>query len=98
MSPARTASMTQSSLSFSYDEAGDILYIDAVPPYEEQESEELSGNLVARRNPKTGAVENLEVLFFSQGILRGVHPKMVRLRELFAAPVSTPSEAKPAVR
>jgi hypothetical protein len=40
-------------------------------PYAEQESEELGDEVVARLNPGTGAVENLEVLFFSTRLLRG---------------------------
>lgn len=57
-------------LSFKYDRAGDILYIDKVPPYTEQETEELGDDVVARLNPTTGEIENLEVLFFSTRLLR----------------------------
>jgi hypothetical protein len=53
-------------LTFRYDSIGDILYIDKVAPYAEQESEQLEDEIVVRLNPKTGAVENLEVLFFSK--------------------------------
>ncbi len=48
-----------------YDKIGDILYLDACPPYREQESEELGDEIIARFNPTSGAVENLEILFFS---------------------------------
>ena len=37
-------------LKFEYDEVGDILYINKVPPYPEQESEQLAYNVVIRRN------------------------------------------------
>jgi len=47
----------------------------AVP---EQESEELGDDVIARLNPKTGAVENVEVMFFSTRLLRD---------ELFELPV-----------
>ena len=57
-------------LTFRYDREADILYIDTVSPYAEQESEEVGGDVVARLNPKTGEVENLEVLFFSTRLLR----------------------------
>lgn len=57
-------------LSFKYDREADILYIDTVPPYGEQESEELGNDVIARINPVTGEVENLEVLFFSSRLLR----------------------------
>jgi uncharacterized protein YuzE len=57
-------------LSFKYDREADILYIDKVPPYAEQESEELGDDVIARLNPQTGAIENLEVLFFSTRLLR----------------------------
>jgi uncharacterized protein YuzE len=53
-------------LTLTYDRVGDILYIDTRPPYAEQESDELGDEVVARSNPTTGAIENLEVLFFSK--------------------------------
>ena len=65
-------------LSFKYDRDSDILYIDKCPPYPEQESEELGDEIIARLNPKTGAVENMEVPFFSTRLLRS---------ELFEIPV-----------
>lgn len=57
-------------LRFKYDRETDILHIDKCPPYAEQESEELKDEIVARLNPATGEVENLEVLFFSTRLLR----------------------------
>jgi hypothetical protein len=51
-------------LRFKYDREADILHINKCPPYAEQESEELPDEIVARLNPKTGEVENLEMLFF----------------------------------
>ena len=57
-------------LSFRYDREADILYIDKIPPYPEQESEELGDEVVARLNPETDEIENLEVLFFSTRLLR----------------------------
>ena len=65
-------------LSFKYDRDSDILYIDKCPPYPEQESEELGDEIIARLNPKTGALENIEVPFFSTRLLRS---------ELFEIPV-----------
>ncbi len=66
-------------LSFRYDREADILHIDKCPPYAEQESEELGDDVIARINPGTDEVENLEVLFFSTRLLR---------EELFELPVS----------
>ena len=57
-------------LTFKYDRTADILYIGTVPPYADQESEELGDDVIARLNPDTGEVENLEVLFFSTRLLR----------------------------
>jgi len=57
-------------LRFSYDRDADILHIDKCPPYVEQESEELGDEVVARLNPTTDEVENLEILFFSTRLLR----------------------------
>jgi len=61
----------EAKLTFQYDRVGDILYINKCRPYPEQESEELGDDVVARLNPKTGEVENLEVLFFSSRLMRG---------------------------
>jgi len=66
-------------LSFRYDREADILHIDKCPPYAAQESEELGDEMVARLNPKTNEIENLEVLFFSTRLLRN---------ELFDLPVT----------
>ena len=65
-------------LKFKYDRAADTLHIDTCAPYEQQESEELGDEVIARMNPTTGEVENLEVLFFSTRLLRS---------ELFELPV-----------
>jgi len=53
-------------LIFQYDREDDILYINRCSPYAEQESEELGDDVIARMNPRTSEIENLEVLFFSQ--------------------------------
>jgi hypothetical protein len=66
-------------LSFRYDREADILHIDKCLPYAAQESEELGDEVIARINPKTDEIENLEVLFFSTRLLRN---------ELFDLPVS----------
>ena len=68
----------ETKLRFMYDRDADILHIDKCPPYAEQESEELGDEVVARLNPDTGEVENVEVLFFSTRLLRS---------ELFELPV-----------
>lgn len=65
-------------LTFQYDREADILYINTLNPYPEQESEELDDEIVARFNPTTGEVENLEILFFSTRLLR---------KESFSLPV-----------
>jgi uncharacterized protein YuzE len=65
-------------LTFQYDREADILYINTVTPYPGQESEELGDDIIARLNPNTGKVENLEVLFFTSRLLR---------RDLFSLPV-----------
>jgi len=57
-------------LTFQYDRDADILYIGKREPYPEQESEELGDEVIARLNPNTGEVENVEVLFFSTRLLR----------------------------
>ncbi len=52
-----------------YDQVGDILYINKCAPYAEQESEEIGDEMIARLNPVSGEVENLEILFFSKRLL-----------------------------
>lgn len=66
-------------LRFQYDREADILYIGKCAPYAEQESEELGDDVVARLSPRTGEVENVEVLFFSTRLLRS---------DLFELPLS----------
>lgn len=65
-------------LTFQYDREADILYLNTVPPYPEQESQELEDEIIARFNPKTGQIENLEILFFSTRLLR---------KESFSVPI-----------
>jgi hypothetical protein len=80
--------MESGHLSFRYDREGDILHVDTCPPYREQETEELSDDIIARLNPSTGEVENLEVLFYSTRLLRSnelVFPIHADLRALRAA-------------
>ena len=60
----------EAKVTFKYDRQRDILYINKMPPYAEQDSEELADEVIARLNPKTGEIENLEVLFFSTRLLR----------------------------
>ncbi len=60
----------EAKLSFNYDCEADILYIDKTTPYAEQGSEELGDDVIARFNPATKEIENLEVLFFSTRLLR----------------------------
>ena len=69
----------ETKLVFKYDREGDILYINKRPPYPEQNSEELGDEVIARLNPKTGEIENLEVLFFSTRLLRN---------DMFELPIS----------
>lgn len=60
----------EAKLKFEYDREADILYIGKRSPYPEQESEELGDEVIARLNPSTGEIENLEVLFFSTRLMR----------------------------
>lgn len=69
----------EAKLTFKYDREADILHIDKCLPYAEQESEELGDDIIARLNPGTNQVENLEILFFSTRLLRS---------ELFQLPVT----------
>ena len=66
-------------LTFKHDRASDILSIDVCPPYAEQDSQDMGDDVVARLNPRTGEVENLEVMFFSTRLLRS---------ELFELPIA----------
>lgn len=66
-------------LTFKHDREADILRIDKCAPYAEQKSEELGDEVIARLNPRTGEVENVEVRFFSTRLLRS---------DLFELPVT----------
>lgn len=69
----------EAKLTFKYDREADILHIDKKPPYAAQESEEVDDGVIARMNPASGEIENLEVLFFSTRLLR---------EDLFELPVT----------
>ena len=57
-------------LTLNYDKVGDILYIDHVKPYAEQVSDEIGDEgIVARFNPITGKIENLEIMFFTSQLM-----------------------------
>ncbi len=65
-------------LTFQYDRDADTLHISTRTPYPGQESEELDDGVVARFNPATGEVENLEILFSQHGCSE-VMPSSYRL-------------------
>jgi uncharacterized protein YuzE len=69
-------------LHFYYDREGDILYINKCEPYAEQESEELTDEVIVRLNPRTRDVENVEILFFSTRLLRSGDFSIPLLAEL----------------
>ena len=58
-------------LTVEYDKTGDILYLGKTKSYPEQESEELDFGVIARLNPATHELENLEILFFSSRVAKG---------------------------
>ena len=58
-------------LTLRYDKVGDILYIDKVEPYAEQDSNYIGNDVVARFNPVTNEIENLEIMFFSRVLETG---------------------------
>lgn len=60
-----------SHLTFQYDALGDILYVNLVHPYAEQDSDMIGDGVVARMNPETGRVENLEILSFMATLHNG---------------------------
>ena len=56
-------------LIFKYDREGDILYIDKVPPYAEQDATELGDDVIARLNPTTGENrESRSAVFLHQAV------------------------------
>ena len=58
-------------LTFEYDADGDILFISQRPPYPEQETRELGDDVIARLNPRTREIENLELLSWSSRLRSG---------------------------
>ena len=71
-------------LTFEYDRIGDILYVNKCKPYPEQDSTELDDLVVARLNPDTGEIENLEIIFFSKRLANNYFelPVTVEMRPL----------------
>ncbi|MCC6166909.1 MAG: DUF2283 domain-containing protein [Caldilineaceae bacterium] len=68
-----------------YDRVGDILYLGKTTPYPEQETEELDYGVIARLNPTTSEIENLEVMFFSQRLASGEVLRLPILAEFYLA-------------
>ena len=58
-------------VTLTYDAASDSLHIDACHPYKEQESDEIGIGLLARTNPRTGVIENIEVRAFRKRLADG---------------------------
>jgi hypothetical protein len=58
-------------LSILYDEIGDILRFDMVKPNRRQECIHLAPDVLGRLNTRTGAIENIEILFFTERRWRG---------------------------
>lgn len=56
-------------LTFEHDVLGNIMYIQKCPSYREQDSDEIGDGVVGRMHPDTGAVESLEILFYSDLVL-----------------------------
>ncbi len=77
----------EAQLIIEYDRIGDILYLSKTPAYPEQETEELGYGVVARLNPRSGEIENLEVLFFSTRLANGETLQLPILAE-FRLPAS----------
>ncbi len=69
-------------VSIHYDRTGDILHIDLRPAYAAQECEEIGDEILARLNPQTNAIENLEIFFFSKRLLAGETLKLDVLANL----------------
>ncbi len=61
----------EAQLTIEYGRIGDILYLGKTSVYPEQETEEIEYGVVARLNPTSGEIENLEVLFFSTRLANG---------------------------
>lgn len=66
--PTRPTSWTTPSaapLSIEYDLPSDILYLDACPAYEEQDSDDTEDDVIFYWNPETGAIERVMIMSFS---------------------------------
>jgi hypothetical protein len=57
-------------LTLEYDRIGDTLFIQTCPPYRGQESDELGNEMLGRFNPETGALESVEIMFFTKRFAR----------------------------
>ena len=73
----------EAKLKLTYHRGGDILSIDLCEPYVGQKTDEIDSGMVAHFNPKTGEVENLEIMSWSKRLESGegvVLPLLARLR------------------
>jgi len=76
-------------MQIAFDRVSDTLYIDACEPYEALESDEIALGVIARTNPQTGEIENLEVMHLQKRLEAG---------EAFEIPVSLDTTCGPPLR
>lgn len=84
------------SLTIEYDPDGDILYVNFVPTYRGQVSDMVADMVVARMNPVTGRVENLEILSFLETARAGERIELPVDKDLMPAWSAVEAELPPA--
>ena len=85
-------------LIISYDKIGSFLFLELCPPYAEQDSDLLEDAVVVRYNPKTGALESVEILFFESWLKNEGEIRLPALAANFRLASAAPNGNPPATR
>ena len=85
-------------LIISYDKIGSFLFLELCPPYPEQDSDLLEDAVVVRYNPKTGALESVEILFFESWLKQEGEIRLPSLAANFRPANAAPNGAAPPSR
>ena len=76
-----------------YDQIRSFLFLDLCPPYAEQDSDMLDDAVITRANPKTGALETIEILFFESWLKQEGEIRLPAVAASFRPANAAPNDA-----
>ena len=85
-------------LMIKYDKIRSFLFLDLCPPYAEQDSDMLDDAVVVRYNPKTGALETIEIRFFESWLKQEGEIRLPAIAANFRPANAAPNGAAPPSR